>query len=93
MMTPMLNVIGKSKNALLWYFFSLIISEIIVRITPMFPFNTPPNNRNATAMPKLCENPNPRMLHMVPNSPMQIAFFRPPCGESANLPQSIAVKN
>jgi hypothetical protein len=65
----MLNVMGSIKNALLWYFFSLMISLIIVLITPMLPFKTPPRQRNATAMGKLWEKPKPMMLHMVPSRP------------------------
>lgn len=70
MITPILKVMGKIKNALLWYFFSLMISLIMVRMTPMLPLSTPPKHRHATAIGKLCEKPKPMMLHIVPSRPM-----------------------
>jgi hypothetical protein len=76
-MTPTLKVIGNSRKALLWYFFSLMISEIMVRITPILPFKKPPRSRKVTEVAKLCENPKPMTLNMVPSSPMQIAIFLP----------------
>lgn len=80
-------------NARDWYFFSLTISEIIVRITPMFPFKTPPKHLNETAARKLWENPNPSMEIMVPSSPIHITLFLPPYSESAKRPHKMAVKN
>ncbi|KAI7341036.1 hypothetical protein KC340_g64 [Hortaea werneckii] len=40
-LTPILKVMGNNKNALDKNRFSRTISEIIVRMTPIFPFNTP----------------------------------------------------
>ncbi len=82
-----------SKNALDWNFFSLIISLTIVRITPTFPFNPPPNVLQKTAQAKLLENPNPTELIPVPSSPTSSTRFRPAQRESLTRPHSTAVTN
>jgi hypothetical protein len=51
------------------YFFSLTISDIIVLITPTFPFKAPPIIRKTKACQNVLENPNPRHEIMVPNRP------------------------
>jgi hypothetical protein len=89
----MLKVIGRITKALLWYFFSLIISLIIVRMTPILPLRTPPRHLKATAMGKLWEKPNPMILSIVPSKPMYRTRFLPPYSASAIRPHSIAVRN
>ena len=91
--TPTLKIIGKIKKALLWYFFSLMISLIMVLITPTLPFSIPPRHLKDTAMAKLRENPKPMMLSIVPSSPRYIVLFRPPYSASEKRPHSMAVMN
>jgi hypothetical protein len=67
--TPTLKIMGKIRKALLWYFLSLMISLIMVLITPTLPFNMPPRHLKVTAMVKLREKPKPIMLSIVPSSP------------------------
>jgi hypothetical protein len=59
MMTPILNVMGRSRNARDWYFFSCTISLIMVLKTPTLPFVAPPRTRKKRASRKEVENPKP----------------------------------
>ncbi|KAI7340976.1 hypothetical protein KC340_g167, partial [Hortaea werneckii] len=66
----MLKVIGNNKKALDKNLFSRTISEIIVRITPIFPFKAPPKHRQKTASANDRENPNPRLPIPEPTRPI-----------------------
>ena len=95
-LTPILKVMGNNKNALDRNLFSCTISEIIVRMTPIFPFNVPLRARQNTAAPNERENPNPRLPIPEPTRPIRITRFLPPrrgCSESARRPQRMAVQN
>ena len=84
---------GISRNALDWYFFSLMISLTIVRMTPTFPFRLPPNVLQKTAQAKLLENPKPTELMPVPSRPTSSTRFLPPHRESLIRPHKTAVMN
>lgn len=105
-MTPILAVMGRIKNALDWnlilfnegseiqivrvtHFFSLIISDTMVRMTPTLPFKAPPRLRNIKACVNVVENPKPMQDKVAPARPKRITFFLP--HRSDIWPHSIAV--
>ena len=71
----------------------MIISLIIVLITPTFPFNEPPNVLKIIACQNVLLNPNPTQLMPVPAKPINSTSFLPPRSESAILPHIMAVTN
>lgn len=73
------------------HFFSLIISLIIVLITPTFPLSAPPRLRNTNAWAKDVENPSPIHESMAPRSPNKMTPFRPLWSDTR--PQTMAVQS
>jgi hypothetical protein len=71
------------------YFFSRIISLIIVLMTPTFPFRAPPIIRKIKACQKVVEKPNPTDEIMVPISPIKRILLRPLLSDQR--PHNIAV--
>jgi hypothetical protein len=75
--TPELKTSGSSRNARLWYFLSLTISAVIVRITPIFPFPIPATTRQHITAGIVVENPNPTFAIMDSVRPMTMLGFLP----------------
>ena len=80
---------GSSRNALVWYVFSLTISAVMVLMTPMLPLARPAmilQNRRAA---KVLEKPKAKLERADTNKPNRIIDLRP-C-ESESRPHGIEV--
>ena len=82
---------GKIKKALDWYFFSLVISAIMVRMMPTVPLMAPPKARQQAAWTKVVAKPYPKQLTAVPVKPTKSTNFLPAALESAAFPHTMAV--